>query len=258
MWKKHKKELLVCIIGAMAIVLLMLLIVSLLEFLGIHVPGTREMWIGFIGAVIGGVFTLFGVLVTIYKQEESDGEKRRLENMPILGFEICQAKEEANTTYTYVDGEMSTSCFELYLHKKPQIIKIFVANNACAFDLIVEDIVINGRTIKLGEAFNPVKECIINNRYTTVAFDDEYIKNTNIFCVFRFSYTDVFGNKYFQDLPFTYFEAEPEIKKKKGKKKSQKQIVEIRDIKQPIFVDNQTPALVNTMQEYDDYDVFCK
>ena len=48
------------------------------------------------------------------------------------------------------------------------------------------------------------------------------------------------------------------MKNKKGKKKSKKQIIEIRDIKQPIFVDNQILTLANTMQEYDDYDVFCK
>ena len=101
--------------------------------------------------------------------------------MPILGFEVCQEKKRANTTFTYVDGEMSTSHSELYLHKKPEIIKIFVANNVCAFDLIVKEIAINGEIIKLGDAFNPVKECIINNRYTTIAFDDEYIKKYQYF-----------------------------------------------------------------------------
>ena len=67
-----------CVLGAIIVVLLMLLLVTFFEFFGIHVPGSREMWIGLIGAVIGGLFTLLGVLATIYKQQENDGEKRRL------------------------------------------------------------------------------------------------------------------------------------------------------------------------------------
>lgn len=91
MWKNHKRELLGCAMAPVLTVLLLLLNVYAFERFGIHVPGTREMWIGLIGAVIGGVFTLFGVLITIYKQEESDDEKIRIENMPILGFSSYQS-----------------------------------------------------------------------------------------------------------------------------------------------------------------------
>lgn len=62
MLKKHKKELMMCCIIPILIVVLVLALVSIFEVYGIHVPGSREMWIGFIGSIIGGAFTLIGVL----------------------------------------------------------------------------------------------------------------------------------------------------------------------------------------------------
>lgn len=45
MWKKHKRELTGCIASAIGIVILLLIMVWLFEYFGIHVPGSGEMWI---------------------------------------------------------------------------------------------------------------------------------------------------------------------------------------------------------------------
>ena len=52
------------------IVWALLALVYIFEVLNIHVPGSRDMWIGLIGAVLGGAFTMNGVITTIHKQEE--------------------------------------------------------------------------------------------------------------------------------------------------------------------------------------------
>lgn len=98
-WKKHKKLFILCTLLIGAIVFLLLGVVWLLEVLQIHLPGSREMWIGLIGALMGGAFTLYGVLITIFKQEEEQATQRRLENMPLLGFpvelrEVAEARED--------------------------------------------------------------------------------------------------------------------------------------------------------------------
>lgn len=48
---------------------------------------------------MGGAFTSYGVLITIFKQEEEQATQRRLENMPLLGFpvelrEVAEARED--------------------------------------------------------------------------------------------------------------------------------------------------------------------
>lgn len=254
MWKKHKIDFLICGISAIGVIAFVLFLVIMCELLGIHVPGSREMWIGFVGAVIGGIFTLFGVLITIYKQEENDEEKKRLMYMPILDFKVLHnddKNKEANATYTVVENEIATSWFAIYENKDFVTIQITVVNNLCAFDFTVEDIAVNGKLIPHGSAFNPAKERIVAGRGTSIAFDIEDDKNKNVFCVIRFSYKDIFGNKYFQDLPFTYFETTIIKENKRGSK----QIIEVRDIKQPIFVTKEI-ALETVIKDYVDYKVF--
>ena len=67
--RKYVKEAIGCMMISVVIVLLLLGMVAVFEYLEIHVPGSREMWIGLIGAVLGGAFTLIGVLITLYHQK---------------------------------------------------------------------------------------------------------------------------------------------------------------------------------------------
>lgn len=253
MWEKHGKEIVGCILIAVITVLALLVMVCVFEQLNLHVPGSREMWIGLIGAVLGGAFTLLGVLLTIYKQEEADNEKTRLENMPILGFEMCYSGEEADTVLTVREGKIITCGFGVYMGKEFVTIKINSVNNLCAFDFTVEECAINGKSVIRGDAFNPSKERIAIGESTTFVFDNDEIKNKNCFCIIRFSYNDIFGNKYYQDFPFIYFEtASFEVDARV------KQIIEIRDIKQPILVNSTTKSLEEAAKEYVDYETFCK
>ena len=68
MWKKHKIDFFICGISAVGVIAFVLFLVLVCELLGIHVPGSREMWIGFAGAVIGGIFTLkIFLVINIFK-----------------------------------------------------------------------------------------------------------------------------------------------------------------------------------------------
>lgn len=233
MIKKHKKEIAISLGAPVVLVLLLLILVVAFEYFQIHVPGSREMWIGLIGAVIGGAFTLIGVLITIYKQEDAEEEKRRMENMPILVFEPCRNQKEANTTYSYCDGEMITSGFGIYENKEWMTVKIKTANNAMAFDFEPIEIIIDGKSVTLGSAWNPTKERIVMGCETSFAIDISLESRANIFCVIRYKYSDLFGNQYYQDLPLIY--SERSQVGPLGTKRS-KQWIEIRDIKPPIYI----------------------
>lgn len=253
MIKKHKKEIAVCLVAPVIIVLLLLILVASFEYFQIHVPGTREMWIGLIGAVIGGAFTLVGVLITIYKQEDVEAEKRRMENMPILIFEPCRNLLEANTTYSYYDGEMITSGFGIYENKEWITIIIKIANNAVAFDFEPVEIVIDGKYIPLGAAWNPAKERIVMGCETSFAIDITLERMANIFCVIRFRYSDLFGNQYYQDLPLIYSES---TEVGQGGTKRSKQWIEIRDIKPPIYIKEEDIEHNIDVTCFSDYEVW--
>ena len=153
MWKKRIGELSIYLVATIGIVLGILGIVTAFEKWGVHVTGSREMWIGLIGAVLGGAFTLFGVLLTIYKQEDSELENKRLENMPIIGFEACYNGIEADTTVSCLEGQLITSGFNLYIYKEFVTVKIRVVNHKSAFNFCVKECLINGKKVPVGTAF---------------------------------------------------------------------------------------------------------
>ena len=109
--RKYVKEAIGCMMISVVIVLLLLGMVAVFEYLEIHVPGSREMWIGLIGAVLGGAFTLIGVLITLYHQKESNEENRRLEYMPILGFEAIMSETDPELILTITEEGVITSGF---------------------------------------------------------------------------------------------------------------------------------------------------
>ena len=110
MWKQHWKSLGLCFGITVGIIIFLLIITSIFEYLNIHVPGSREMWIGLTGAVIGGAYTMFGVLITIFKQEEETNENLRLSNLPVLGFKVLNYQpDDVMQTISFIDGELSTT-----------------------------------------------------------------------------------------------------------------------------------------------------
>lgn len=256
MWKKHKKELFICGITCIIIVLLLLLIVTIFEKFNIHVPGSREMWIGLIGSILGGAFTLFGVLITIYKQEEQTIEANRLEYLPLLNFKVIESDTLENNskfdgTLTCYKEELCTSAFQFIEQKLCETIVISVLNNECVFDFIMEGCLINGKEIVKGNAFNPASTRLVAGEEYRLLFDFDYsnYSNVNAFCLLRFSYKDIFGNGYYQDLPFVYIE--------RKYNELVKQCIEIRDIKAPLLINPNTKSLEEVVTEYCDYDTLC-
>lgn len=260
-WHPEKKEKLFEIIGcfiiAVSLVLGLLIMVLLFEKMDIHVPGSRDMWMGVIGAVLGGAFTLIGVLFTNYFEEKEKEKQKRLENMPILGFKIIEyddaRNEDIDCFLSCYDGEFVTSGFSFIEGGIWSLIKIWNLNEKNIFDFTVEAILINGKQIKMGEAFNPSMRRLIKGEELKILFFFEEEVEENMFCVLRFSYKDLFGNKYYQDLPYIYaetYQIEDEIVKRK-------QIIEIRDIKSPIFLMEDDKTFKEHVKEYEDYDTFC-
>lgn len=257
MWKKHKNGLVACGIVCISIVLLLLLMVFLFEKIGIHVPGSREMWIGLIGSIIGGAFTLFGVLITIYRQEDSEEEKKRLDYQPIIGFEIIPYKENlednVDSIITCFDGAMTTSAFSALESKRFSVVKIFTLTTT-VFNFVIEDIMINGKVMPLDDSFAPLRCRIASGETKNMVFDYDEC-DRNMFWLVRFSYDDIFGNHYLQDLPIIYSETTSYM----GDNGEIRQIVEIRDIQAPIYVnrDNcKASGLNECAKKYADYETF--
>ncbi len=250
--KKRTKDILFWGIIAIGMVLLLLFMVWIFEKTGIHVPGSREMWIGLIGAVIGGAFTMFGVLETIHKQEEVEAETRRLGNMPILGFQVENNGDHPNIVLTCCQGKLLTDSYKLFDTKKFCTIYVQTLNNACAFDFTIEGCAIDGKEISKSSAFSPSRTRIAINEKKSFAFDIGE-RDSCAFCVVRFSYKDIFGNKYFQELPFFYTEGVCDTGSA-----SVEQVIMIRDIKQPVLVSKNVKAIEETAKEYMDYELFCK
>ena len=251
MLKRHGREIIYCILAPVITVLMLLVMVCIFEYLGIHVPGSREMWMGVIGAVIGGMFTLVGVLVTVYQQESADGENRRLGSLPILDFKVVYDNTSPDLILTVMpDNKLITSGFICLETKVCSKIVITTANDNCAFDICIEGMAINGKCVCLGNTFNPSKRRLTSAESTNIIFDCDM--NTNIFCLLRISYDDLFGNKYYQDLPFVYFETANN--EEKGRLR---QVIEIRDIQAPILQKN-AKSLEDSAKEYIDFEVFCR
>lgn len=261
MQKRHRKEVAIWIVIPIIIVLAILLLVYLFEILGIHVPGPREMWIGLIGAVLGGMFTMTGVLITVYKQEEQIKEDRRLGYMPILRFEIvsvdkidkdCQMEIGGRLTFdgtlSCQEGELTTSAFRFVEEKICKAIEVSVLNNTCVFDFVIEGCLIKGKEIPKGSTFAPASRRLVSGEVYRLIFDNGDYSETNEACLIRFSYRDIFGNKYYQDLPIEYIEIDYN-----GVREHH---IEIRDLKAPILVKEDVKTLEVVQREYCDFEIF--
>lgn len=253
MWKRHKKELVGFVLTPIVIVILILIMVWIFEYFGIHVPGSREMWIGLIGAIIGGMCTFFGVLITIFRQEEAEREQKRLENMPILGFELGVENDDFDMILTYTSDGLITSGFPDFERMEVTCIKIKSVNGCPIFNFTIEGCSINGEEIFLTDAFNPSKSRIVAGEKISYIFNYAEELKRNIFCLVRFSYEDILGNRYYQDLPFIYMERSIPTDDKQLK-----QIIQIRDIKQSILSSKDMKSIKETNKEYIDYETFCK
>lgn len=202
---------------------------------------------------------MIGVHLTIYKQEEQDEERKRLEYMPILSFEVVEADRIEfirlgepffDSTLTCSEDELCTSAFDCNGEKIYKVIQVSVLNNTCVFDFKLEGCLISGKEVRRGEAFNPDMRRLVSGEKFRLIFDNADHSGENEFCLIRFSYKDLFGNKYYQDLPIEYIEI--------YYGGLMEQSIEIRDIKAPILSRCEDKCLEKVAKDYCDYKELCK
>lgn len=180
------------------------------------------------GALIGGFFTIVAALLAIKHQSNETREHNRLDNMPVLCFNVVQ-ELDPDIIVTCLEGELCTSASDIF-SKKYCSFSISSLGGKAAFDLQLCGCMINGKLIPYGAAFAPATYRLVGDENVVYAFDIHGCR-TNVFVLFRFSYEDIFGNIYYQDVPFTYMETDMW-----GKDIGQlRQIVELRDIKKPVL-----------------------
>lgn len=234
--------------GIVVITILLLILVTVFEKLNIHVAGSREMWIGLIGALLGGAYTLIGVKLTLTHQEKSDNEKQRLENMPIIKVQVSyDTLNNYNCKYgifTLNNDEIYTTGFPNDADKAYPFITISLANDKPAFDVCIETCI----TAKLKteakqtEAYFPEKNRLVANEILKPMFwiqDYKDYSSSNVLGVLRIGYSDLFGNKYFQDIPFSYDESV-----------EQEYMFEIFDLKKPTLVKDSSPLTTVAQEEF--------
>ena len=70
----------------LVLVLITLFLVLIFDLCASNDVSSR--WMGFLGGFIGGIMTLVGMVMTIEDQHKEEQEDRRIENMPLLSFDI--------------------------------------------------------------------------------------------------------------------------------------------------------------------------
>lgn len=278
LWKQHKSEFIIIAFGMIGIVFLLLALVYVFEYFNIHVPGSREMWIGVIGSILGGAFTLYGVMVTIYKQEESEKEEKRMQNMPILNFGSKLAETDTALLVVTIQSEvMSFQPFGYMSIGKCDALKISVANDKAVFNFRILDIFAEGYgVLPKRKDFYSLPLRLVNGDNVEIIIDCSIgNKNGREFCIVRFGYEDVLGNEYIQDVSLViefsgeiYYTAHLSEEKVMEYLNSMpieefkelfaiytNQTIVIRDIKQPMLLNDMTVKLEESIKEFIDYKI---
>ncbi len=226
--------------SVVAITLFLLWLVTVFEEYSIHVAGSREMWIGLIGSLLGGVYTLIGVYATINNQRKDDKERQRLEKMPLLKVDIdTQYLDNGGIAevFTLCGDVIHTAMQPTNEYEKYPVVNISMANNNPAFDIYIESCVIINYVdeTKKSDYYFPGKYRLINDEMVSILiwfYDYNLYQDFTIHGALRVSYSDLYGNRYYQDVPFLYSEHKYERN------------MSIKNLRQPILVNRNTPPLL--------------
>lgn len=235
-WKsisKETTEVVYIFLTAVCITLALLVLVCLFEKWNIHVPGSREMWIGLIGALLGGVYTMLGVKMTINYQAKCDNEKDRMTNLPLLKFETgfsSLSEFKGDAILSISKNSICSSDFPQDEAKIYPTLSISLANNNCAFDIYIESFVTveNVKNSINRECFSPKEYRLVSEEkvgYMLYITDYEKYNSCNILGIVRIAYSDVFGNSYYQDVAVSYCEDIESLDK----------LLEIEHIRKPVL-----------------------
>lgn len=240
-------------VGAVVITLGLLLLVHIFETYNVHVPGSREMWIGLIGAILGGAYTLLGVQITIRRQKDFDVERQRLESMPILHFKTyrsCLKNYGGQGIFTLCGDEFFTTATpENELDNYP-IIEISLASSNPAFDVRIDSCMTteHEKIPKQTECYFPQEHRLVNDEKIQNMFwimDYQKYAQSNIQGILRVAYADIFGNPYYQDISFTYDE----------RMFDSDNMLCLDRVMSPILADKKAPDLLERVRK--EYSYFC-
>ena len=211
-----------------------------------YIPLTQNYdWLAFIGAIIGGIATFAGVFFTLDYQKKSDEEKKRNDNAPIIKIDVSykSLEEHQGGIFTLNGSEVYTSGFPKDYKKNYPIIELRLTNDKPAFDVCIDSCATREHTdVVQHAAYAPALYRLLPNECVKSMFwiqDAAAYESINILGIIRISYSDMFGNKYFQDAAFSYVEGNSPIKAE----------MEITGIRVPVLVDKQTPTLKERLEE---------
>ena len=244
---RYVVDVIAIVAGAVLITLGLLLMVYVFEKYDVHLPGSREMWIGLIGAILGGVYTLLGVQITIRRQKEFDVERQRLESMPILQFKTstcCQKNFDGQGIFTLCGDEFFTTGFPQNELDNYPIIEISLASANPAFDVHVDSCITTEHTKvpKQTECYFPQEYRLVGEeKIQNMFWIEDYKKypQSNVQGILRIAYSDIFENLYYQDISFTYDEHLFDSDK----------MLSLDRVMSPILADKKAPTLLERVRK---------
>lgn len=211
-----------------------------------YIPLTQNYdWLAFIGAIIGGIATFAGVYFTLDYQKKSDEEKKRNDNAPIIKIDVSYKtlEEHHGGIFTLNGSEVYTSGFPKDSKKNYPIIELYLANDKPAFDVCIDSCATREHTDVIQHAaYAPALYRLLTNECVKSMFwiqDAANYESINILGIIRISYSDMFGNKYFQDAAFSYVEENGPIKAE----------LAITGIRVPVLADKSVPTLKKRLEE---------
>lgn len=123
------------------------------------------------------------------------------------------------------------------------MLELYTANKKPVFDFRLDDFyVLNGKTEDKCCFFTTQKRLVEEEKDRYMLFFENI--SQNFLVLYRFSYQDLYGNKYVQDIPVTI-----------AQYTDTQQSAEIRDIKAPVLVADAL-TLKETVKCYSDYEAF--
>lgn len=178
------------------------------------------------GAVIGGFFTWLAAWYTMRQQRKLDDEQRRLDRMPLLRIEMKYVRPEEYdfSVLGVMDGELLTTA-----NPEANVLYSFLCVSstvAGAFNFRVDEVYMEPHgVLEKSEFFAPLQIQLLQDEEAMILFNCLDSLNCNVDVVIRFQYEDIFGNLYFQDVAFQYYEVEYDQIKR--------EVLEKREVFQP-------------------------
>lgn len=170
---------------------------------------TATYWSAIIGGFISGGITLLGVLMSNHRQDQVFKETQRLSNMPVLHFEEADKREPV--LYNFSNYQFEGDSEDIIIGAKEPI-KLTIQSINPAFDLQIVESVTSPNKFEEGienKSKSFVDSVFVDSEHpVTIHLDFNFDIEGG--CAFqggwRFQFSDVFGNTYYQDLIFEYTE----------------------------------------------------